>query len=1354
MRTMIPRRRTSTLFLYLETLESRQAPSGTPWLTENFDTTAAGALPTGWSEWNTDGVTVGVSATTGVNNTSSLDIAASVSRSAAHAWYNVAASADVQVTAAIQLNSLIPAQILARGSNLNSAGASYYGLSLTRGLDLQLLRVVNGTTTVLADLPSASWFSDVWVNATLQVQGNSLSAQLVRTDTGQYLNSAGQWQSAQTWAAQVSDSTITQAGQVGFARPGSYTGTLHFDEFSATLLPALPGTTLTESFDTTTPGTLPAGWTQYASDGSTAFTVSNVTALSAPNGLAVNAGISWLSARAWMLAAQSSDVQVSSAVLLNSLIPAQLLARGSGLDTSTPSYYALSLTRGLDLQLLSVVNGNTTVLAELQSASWFSDVWVRATLTVTGSTLQAQVVRVDTGAYLNTAGQWQAAPTTALSTSDITIPESSLTGLVGLARPASYTGTITFDDFAMTALAPPAPSTGLSESFDATSPGTLPAGWTQFTTDGSTVFSVSNAAALSAPNGLAAVASTSSVSAIAWPTAPQPTDVVVTAAVFLNSLIPAQLVARGSALNTSAPSYYALSLTRGLDLQLQRVVNGTTTVLADLSSASWFSDKWVRATLFVNGFNVRAQVFRPDTGQFLSLSGQWQSNQTWALNITDMGITQGNNVGLARPGSYAGTITFDDFSVQAATGSSQPPRVTITTPSAATTLTGVVGVNVSATSTNSTVTRVEFYIDSVLRAASTAAPYHWDFDTSTASNGTHTLTVLAYDLFGNVGQAVLQVTTQNNTALPRPSIPQHYPNIRIAELAYNSGQTFGSFEDNLLQNSVDLVVSDQAFAQHINSVAPNTPQALYTNVSNVYLDSLTDWLNYADAHNLDRESAFYHVTQPTSFIGTSSSSIPVTWFWGIYRGGTTLTDVTFNGHNGGRIPFGALGESVYVGYTDKFREINLIVPTPAGPGWSDVLEYANGVDANGNPTSWAPLTTITNTTSNMHFSGQITFDPPSDWKTASINGSVRLFYVRFRTVSSGTAPVATSILGRDYVNAAGSNHGVIPVFDTAADLNHDGYLNDAEYANRAPGDDARFLYESRLFYPGGGQMRFVTNPSTLGYRQWAADFNVRYLNAHPLDSALFVDNSGGNSPVGGVQVAEPTASYTTDYAGLLNAIGQAIAPRWILANTAGGGTSADPVIQRVQAYFDEFVIRPLAANYQQFEDIASTFARRAALTSPSPYAILDSMPTNGSPTDSRTQLATLAYYYLLADPTTTFLDFYGGFAPGTSWTQHWSPAAAYNIGAPQGAWSLFASGTDPDNTALTFRVYQRSFANALVLYKPLSADATGTILGSLNTATTFALNGTYRPLQADGTLGAPETSVTLRNGEGAILIRS
>jgi hypothetical protein len=413
------------------------------------------------------------------------------------------------------------------------------------------------------------------------------------------------------------------------------------------------------------------------------------------------------------------------------------------------------------------------------------------------------------------------------------------------------------------------------------------------------------------------------------------------------------------------------------------------------------------------------------------------------------------------------------------------------------------------------------------------------------------------------------------------------------------------------------------------------------------------------------------------------------------------------------------------------------------------------VDSNGTPTNWKPLTVKSDGTNGLTRSGKITFDPPPDWKMAQIGSQGAMFYVRVRTTSTGTAPVATTILAADYVNANGTARGTIPVFDYAADVDHDGYLNDAEYANRKPGDDARFAYQSRLLFPYYGQMRFVLNPSNVDVQQWAASYAFRLLASQPLANGLFVDNSSAHSPLTGFNVLESTGNYSRDYGTMLGGISSQIAPRWLLANTSGGGSETSAVVTNTAGTFQESAIRPLAAGWQQFEDLANTIANWQTLTTPAHYLVLDTMTTGGSATDPRTQIATLAYYYLVADPNTTFLDYGGGESPNTSWTQHWIPAAAYDIGQPTSTWSLFASGKDPANAALTYHVYQRSYANALVLYKPLSY-ATGKGTGTLSdaTATTFQLNGTYRLLRSDGTLGSSVTSVTLRNGEGAILVKS
>src|SRR5208283_1510379 len=116
-----------------------------------------------------------------------------------------------------------------------------------------------------------------------------------------------------------------------------------------------------------------------------------------------------------------------------------------------------------------------------------------------------------------------------------------------------------------------------------------------------------------------------------------------------------------------------------------------------------------------------------------------------------------------------------------------------------------------------------------------------------------------------------------------------------------------------------------------------------------------------------------------------------------------------------------------------------------------------------------------------------------------------LFYVRIRTISPGQAPVASTILGDDYVDANGTDSGVIPVFDYSADLNHDGYLDDSEWAHRTPGDNARFAYQSRVFLGSYGQMRFATNPSDPAFDTWLVDYETSYLDANPSAAGLFVD---------------------------------------------------------------------------------------------------------------------------------------------------------------------------------------------------------------------------------------------------------
>jgi hypothetical protein len=158
--------------------------------------------------------------------------------------------------------------------------------------------------------------------------------------------------------------------------------------------------------------------------------------------------------------------------------------------------------------------------------------------------------------------------------------------------------------------------------------------------------------------------------------------------------------------------------------------------------------------------------------------------------------------------------------------------------------------------------------------------------------------------------------------------------------------------------------------------------------------------------------------------------------------------------------------------------------------------------------------------------------------------------------------------------------------------------------------------------------------------------------------------------------------------------------------------------------------------------------------------------SNGTAGSDRGKIFTLALYYLVHGPYTYYM--YetgpGHWLPGHLSTWAWNPAVEYDVGQPDlipngsvdfdghantKEYYVFASGSDPYDSTLTYRVLARNFTNALVLVKMLPA---GSVTDD-RSITTHPLNGSYAVLQADGSLGAVVTEATLRNNEAQILIR-
>ena len=1109
-----------------------------------------------------------------------------------------------------------------------------------------------------------------------------------------------------------------------------------------------PAAWYAEGFDQLTAPTLPSGWAGWANDGQQQFITSKLSAASGPNSLA-SLGSSAVESRLWNASAYPGDFGGAVSVRSDTAASLELIARGRNLNTATPTYLAAVARTGGTFQLVQEVNGQRTLLGSVRPAQALVGVWLRVSLQPVGTTVTVQVQRADTGQYLTAAGQWQSAATDAMRATT-TIPSAD--GLIGVGRDTGGSGMAFLDDFA--ALAPP----GLSESFDATPVGRVPDNWQKWTSDNSIGPRVNTARSLS-PSASLAMDGGSITRSRAWLGSAVPADASASVSVLADGLIPAGVLLRGANLNTATPTYYSLVVSRGLNVQLKRVVNGVETTLGSLRTADYLSGPWVKLTLSAVGDTLRAIVYRTDTRQWLGADGRWADTPDVALEATDTAIRTGGFAGAERTRITAGAVYLDDFQVRRA-GASAAPQLDLTASQSGNTFRDVVRFTATGTPADA-VARIEFKLDGRVRSVQSVSPARWDLDTTTLADGPHQLVVRVVDWDGNTTTRTLNFSTSNGNVggdSDRPTGVRKYSHIRLAQLAY-SGNPMGQFERDLARNSLDLIVAHPSYLSTLEAATADTPKVIYTNVSNLYGSLLTDWLAYADRTGADRESAFFHVTQATAFSGASASSTPVNQFWGVYTGsaaGGALTDRTgeARGTRPAGVEFGTTGQAVNIGWTDRFREINVVL-NRAGANWQGRFEYVSAVNADGTPKTWSTLTLLADGTAAFTRNGQLTFDPPADWKAAKLPGTAHsLYYVRAVT-TAGTGPNAKTLLGRDYVNAGGRAAGTIPAFDYAADRNGDGYLSDAEYAARRAGYDARFVHEARLFYPYYGQMRFVTNPGGVAFRQWAGDYHRRLSAANPLADGFFVDNSNGRLPFAGTPVRESVATFTQDSADAIAAVTRAVPGKWVIANTAGGRDEGNPIAAAATGTFEEFVLRPNDVNWSGLADAAALIRGRLNSDSPSPYVTLDSHSGTGSTTSERTRTGTLAYYYLLADPDKTFLSFFGGQAPAAAWNQLFIPAAAVNVGRPTGAMTTFATGTDPQNATLTYKVFARDYGNAKVLFKPRSyALGRGTGTTDDATATAHNLGGNYRVLKSDGTLGPVVTSITLRNGEGAVLMKA
>src|SRR5207302_1956094 len=134
--------------------------------------------------------------------------------------------------------------------------------------------------------------------------------------------------------------------------------------------------------------------------------------------------------------------------------------------------------------------------------------------------------------------------------------------------------------------------------------------------------------------------------------------------------------------------------------------------------------------------------------------GAEDTSTPYAVSWNTTTASNGTHTLTARARDAAGnTTTSDRKSVADANSETTPPTVSITAPANGATVSGPVSVTATA-SDNVGVVGVQFFVDGVpLGAEDTSTPYAVSWNTTTATNGTHTLTARARDAAGNTTTA-------------------------------------------------------------------------------------------------------------------------------------------------------------------------------------------------------------------------------------------------------------------------------------------------------------------------------------------------------------------------------------------------------------------------------------------------------------------------------------------------------------------------------------------------------------------------------------------------------------------------
>ena len=529
-----------------------------------------------------------------------------------------------------------------------------------------------------------------------------------------------------------------------------------------------------------------------------------------------------------------------------------------------------------------------------------------------------------------------------------------------------------------------------------------------------------------------------------------------------------------------------------------------------------------------------------------------------------------------------------------------------------------------------------------------------------------------------------------------------------------------------------------------------------------------------------------------------------------------FTDKTAVAYSGAS-PYTTVNSNLYIGYELPFDQANIVLKTP-GAGVVGTWQYWKSTSlADPTVGVWSDIATSQYTANDgskiadvfsdgtnngigaLTQSGAVSFYPPNDWARTTLNGSRNKYFIRFAYSSAVAAPVINTIKGDTWMN---SSSPIARGWD-ATSVNIINAGTELEY-NPSPtaGSSAKFPYQARIV--AWSNDHFVMNPGNMqsGMRPWSKYLASVFETEHSLGFQGFMDDLGGGLPNGTNNdfVGTWNTAWLAHIDDIVTSV-HAIYPDMII----GGNTQSPAVFPYVDFAYQEYLdyvghpsdmmgiltSEPTAGTYLKYDnyifpnniadlrtgsnlapkfgimmqaDLSDTLggiswdrANRGPILALAKHYIADNDNTYF-------EYQTENFYYdyidevLLKNGTTVYLA--DGAHPKVAdvavWRK-WFPAIEADIGAPDpngynGGVRDLQWITGPTSGDGRADVWRRDFTKAIVILRTAHYQSSDADMS--NYYTPIDLGGTFYSLAADGTTGPAITSISLRAGEAAILMKA